>query len=284
LRIRPAVAAALLLIGGACERAQLAREIVVDPNAPPLRFCLEDNDAPRSRQKPESGFDWELMSAVAARAGRRYEVVWIPSDPKIIELEESTFPIRTLRRGRCDALASIPGAAALGEDADAVILSRPYSGGGFELVAAEAIPPDLFALRGKRVSVLSVSVAHMAAVALGMDWNAKLSAQAQLDDLDSGNVVAALVFGPSLAGLSHNPRQDFEIPEALRWNFHVATRRGGDAALAAAIDRALVELVDDGTVAELLERYDIPVRAPYPSTSTRASVRALQDAAPAGGG
>lgn len=247
----------------------------MDPNAPPLRFCLEDNDAPRSRQDPEGGFDWELMAAVAAGAGRRYEVVWIPSDPKIIELEESTFPIRTLRRGGCDALASIPGVAALGEDAEEVVLSRAYYGGGFELVAPKEIAAELGALRSRRLSVLSVSVAHMVAVALEIDWHADLSAPAQLESLDSGRVDAALVFGPSLAGLGREPRGDFEIPEALRWNFHIATRSGGDPELAAEIDRALGRLVDDGTVTTLLERYDIPVHAPFPSTSTRASVRAL---------
>ncbi len=284
MRIRATWAATLLLCAAACEPAATNRPVAIDPDAPPLRVCLEENDAPRSRQEPESGFDWEVMAAVAARAGRRYEVVWIPSDPKIIELEESTFPFRALRRGLCDALTSIPGAEALGEDGEGLTLSRPYYGGGFELVAPAEIAPDLSALRDKRVSVLSVSVAHMAAVALEMDWNAALSPQQQLDDLERGEVDAALVFGPSLAGLGSEAREDFEIPVALRWNFHVATRSGGDPALAAAIDRALAELVEAGTVRGLLERYDIPLRGPYASTSTRAAVRALQDAPPAGGG
>lgn len=271
--------AALVLAGGGCERAD--RPIAVDPAAPPLRVCLEDRDPPRSQQEPESGFDWELMRAVAARAGRRYEAVWIPSDPKILELEESTFPVRALKRGDCDALASIPGAAALGEDAEDVVLSRPYYGAGFELVAPASVAPDLFALRGRRVSVLSVSVAHMAAVSLEMDWHASLSAVAQLKRLDKGEADAALVFGPSLAGLHHESREDFEIPVALRWNFHIATRRAGDADLAAAIDKALGELVDDGIVTELQRRYDIPAHGPYASTSTRAAVRALRDEAAA---
>ena len=277
MRARALFATALWFAAAGCGPAQIA----VDPDAAPLRFCLEDNDAPRSQQDPEGGFDWELMAAVANGAGRRFEVVWIPSEPKIIELEESTFPIRALRRGDCDALASIPGAAALGEDADEVALSQPYYGAGFELVAPDTIPPQLDALRDRRLSVLSVSVAHMVAVALGIDWHADVSAAAQLESLEGGRVDAALVFGPSLAGLHRGARADFEIPEALRWNFHVATRRGGDPELAAAIDRALGRLVADGTVRTTLERYEIPVHAPFATTSTRASVRALVEA---GGG
>lgn len=241
-------------------------------------MCLEDHDPPRSQVEPESGFDWELMAQVAARAGRPYEVVWIRSNPKIIELEESTFPVRALRRGDCEVLASIPGAASLGEDAETMTLSRPYYGAGFELVAPAEIAPDLSALRGRKVSVLSVSVAHMAAALLGLDWHAELSASAQIEALEAAEVDAALVFGPSLAGLSREPREDFEIPVALRWNFHVATRRGEDPELEKAIDTALGALAADGSVNALLRRYDIPVHAPYSSTSTRDAVRALGEA------
>lgn len=255
----------------------------VDPDATPLRVCLEDNDPPRSELATESGFDLELMAEVAARSGRRFEAVWIPSDPKIIELEESSFPFRAMRRGECNALASIPGGGALGEDGENVDLSRAYYGGGFELVAPATVAPDLFALRGRPVSVLSVSVAHMAAVHLGMDWYASLSAPEQLEALERGRVDAALIFGPSLAGLGRGPREDFELPVALRWNFHVGTRRGVDPALAEGVDRALGELLEEGRVEELLRRYDIPLRGPYATTSTNAAVEALREEAAARG-
>ncbi len=257
--------------------------VAVEPNATPFRVCLEDADPPRSVLASESGFDLELMGLVAERAGRRFEAVWIPSDPKIIELEESSFPVRAMRRGECNALASIPGSGALGEDAEEVVLSRAYYGGGFELVAPATVSPDLFALRGRPVSVLSVSVAHMAAVHLGMDWYASVSPEAQLAALERGRVDAALVFGPSLAGLGHDPRDDFELPLALRWNFHVGTRSGGDPALAESVDRALGELLAEGRVEELLRRYDIPLRGPYATTSTNAAVEALRGEAAARG-
>ena len=271
----PAALVALLL--AACDGQRSAAPPAVDPDATPLRLCLEDNDPPRSQQEPEGGFDLELMAAAAARAGRRFEVVWIPSSPKIIELEESTFPVRTLRRGDCNALASIPGAAALGEDADELVLSRPYYAAGFELIAPEEIAPKLEALRGRPVSVLSVSVAHVVAEIYGMDWLAAVTAENQRKAVDAGAVEAALVFGPSLAGLGLSRRADFEIPEALRWNFHLATSRNGDPELAAAMDRALGELIEDGRVDALLERYDIPIHAPYASASTRASLRAMRE-------
>ncbi len=237
-------------------------------SAPVLRVCLEDRDPPRSERVPQRGFDVDVMREVARQIGRRLEPVWIPSEASVTELEESSIPVRALQRGRCDALASVPGPDALGADAEAVALSRAYYGAGFEWVGAEAILPDLAQLRGRRVAVLSVSPAHQIAAALGMEWRAEVNATEQLRRLDEGRVEAALVFGPSLAPLGRTARADFVPPPALRWNFHIATRRREAGISLAAIDYAVAELLESGRIGELLLHHGLPVRLPFESTFT----------------
>ena len=251
----------------------------------PLRVCLEDSDPPRSQRSGERGFDLDVMREVAARAELQLQVVWIPSAPKVIELEESSFPLRALRRGRCAAIPSVPGPEALGEDARQLHLSRPYYGAGFELItgADAALPTALGALRGRRISVMSTTVAHLAAVRYGMDWRAEASIAQQLQSLDTGQVEGALIFGPALAPRGRTPRSDFSIPPALRWNFHVATRRGRDPELAARIDTALDEMLRDDRIAALLHKYGIPAHPPFATTSSRETLRELgPDAAETG--
>lgn len=260
----------------ACSEQEGQRVAAADEFAP-LRVCVEDNDPPRSTRAELRGFDIDVMRAVAAESGREVEFVWVPSAPKIIELEESSFPTRPLRRGECDVVPSLPDAMSLGADAEWIALSRPYYGAGFELIAAETVPADLFALRGRKVSVISVSVGHMAAALIGMDWRAALSVEQQLDELDRGIVDAALIFGPALAVVGREPRKDFEPPDVLRWNFFLGLRDGeADAALRDAVGAALDRIIARGEIETILQRYGVPVHAPFPTTSNHKAMDRLR--------
>ena len=85
---------------------------------------------------------------------------------------------------------------------DALALTRPYYGVGFELVAPHGVPADLAALKGRKVSVQNASVANLAAVRLGLDWTAQTTAKAQLETLDGGRAQAALVWARAASTLS----------------------------------------------------------------------------------
>jgi len=273
-RPRAAALLAVLALAAACTSTE--RREAVGLGALPLRVCLEDRDAPRAVKEPIGGFDVDVLSEVAERIGRRLEPVWIASEAKVTEIEDSTFPVGRLRRGECDAIASIPGAAALGEGADRVALSRPYYGAGFEWVGSDAFPPELSALRGHRVAVLSVSPAHQAAAALGMDWRADVSAADQLRRLDEGKVEVALIFGPALAPLRRTSRRDFVPPVALRWNYHIGTRSAEASDLLAEIDRALGDLLDAGRIQALLRANGLPDHLPFNEVFSREQLRMLR--------
>jgi ABC-type amino acid transport substrate-binding protein len=243
--------------------------------AEPLRVCFDDHDAPRAEKSSGAGFDVELMGLVGARIGRPLEAVWIESDPDLKDVDDSDLPLKPLAKGKCDAVASVPGDLALQGMHDVLALTRPYYGAGFELVGAAGLPNDLAALKGRKVSVQTTSVANLVAVSLGLDWTAQTTARAQLETLDGGKAEAALVWGPDLGPAGRKPKSGFTPPTVLRWNEHVATRKR-DEALRSAIDGALADLGASGKVRELLVKYGVPTHEPFDKVFSSQDLAAIQ--------
>ena len=243
--------------------------------AEPLRVCFDDHDAPRAEKSTGAGYDVELMGLVAARLGRPLEAVWIESDAKMTDVDDTDLPLKHLAKGECDAVASVPGEMALQGMHGVLALTRPYYGAGFELVGPERLPNDLAALKGRKVSVQNVSVANLVAVSLGLDWTAQTTAKAQLETLDSGKAEAALVWGPDLGPEGRKPKSGFTPPVVLRWDEHVATRKR-DEALRGAIDGALADLGASGKVSELLAKYGVPTHEPFDKVFSPQDLAAIQ--------
>jgi ABC-type amino acid transport substrate-binding protein len=234
---------------------------------------LED-DAPRAHRGSGRGFDLDVMKAVANDAGARIELVWAPSRSGFSEIESSDLPLYRLARGECDAVASVPGSDSLGRLRDRLALSRPYYGAAFELIAAPDGPSTFAALRGRRVGVQLQSFAHLAAQSLHFDCRVEPSPRETLELLDTGEVDAALVWGPALATLGRAPDPRWAPPRALRWNEHVAVRRGSP--WLATIDRALERLAADGAFERLAREHGIPARAPFATVSDASALAELR--------
>ena len=247
-----------------------------EPEAEPgvFRACLLEDDAPRAHRAAGRGFDLEVMAAIAAQAGARFEPVWSPSRSGFSEIETTDLPLGRLARGECDAVGSVPGVASLGRLRDAIELVRPYYGAAFELVASGALPGRLESLAGRRVGVQLQSFAHLAAQALELDWRARPSPAETLDLLDRGEVDAALVWGPALGPLGRGAHPEWSPPRALRWNEHVAVRRGSP--WRDTIDRALERIVASGEIERLARAHGIPARAPFATTSDNSALAELR--------
>jgi ABC-type amino acid transport substrate-binding protein len=240
----------------------------------PLRVCLLEDDAPRAQRASGRGFDLDVMKAIATDAGAAFEPVWIPSHAGFSEIEASDLPLPRVARGECDAAASVPGADSLGRLRDRLALSRPYYGAGFELIAAADGPATLGQLAGCRVGVQLQSFAHLVAQSLGLDWRVRPTPRETLELLDTREVDAALVWGPALAPLGRVPRPDWTPPRALRWNEHVAVRRGSP--WLAAIDRTLKRLETEGALERLAREHGIPAHAPFETVSDAGALAELR--------
>lgn len=236
-----------------------------------LRVCFGDNDAPRADKAAGTGFDVDVMRAVAARVGRTLESVWIEQEPKMTEVEKSDLPLPDLIKGRCDAVASIPGVDALGGTGGQVELSKPYYGVGFEFVSSPDGPADLSQMKGKTIAIQFVTVGHMAMQALGLKWMGSDTPDGQIAALDAGEADAALVWGPALGPLKRAPLAGTSPMQALRWNQHVATRKS-DTALTTAIDTALTGMMASGEITKLMQAHGIPIHEPFDSVFNQLSL------------
>ena len=93
--------------------AFLALTVSASEAAAPLRVCFDDHDAPRSMKDGGKGYDVEIMTLVANKIGRTLEPVWIETEPGMTEVDDSDLPLKPLAKGKCDAVASVPGDMAL---------------------------------------------------------------------------------------------------------------------------------------------------------------------------
>ncbi len=244
--------------------------------AAPLRVCLLTHEGALADKAKGVGFDVDVGRAVAAQMGRAFVPIWIENQAKMTDVDDSDLPLMPLAKGKCDAVPSVPGPEALDEDLKPyVTLSRPYYGAGFEMVGPKGTSANLNDLHGKKVSVQSVTVAHLVAVALGLDWSAQPTPAEQIAALDSHVVDAAIVWGPTLGEFKRAPVAGYTPPSILRWNESFATRTS-DAETTKAVDAALAALMDDGKIAALQKANGIPPRAPFAKTFDPGALRMLQ--------
>lgn len=240
-----------------------------------LRVCFGEYDAPRADKASGKGFDVDVMRAVAEHMGRTLQPVWVEQEAKMTEAESSDIPLPDLARGRCDAVASVPGPDALGRTGGKLALSQPYYGAAFEFVAKPGGPADLSQMKGKRIVIQFMTVGHLAAQSMGLTWTGATSAGEQIAALDKGEADAALVWGPALGPLKRAPLPGNAPVEALRWNEHVATRQS-DTELGRAIDTALGEMLASGEAARLMRAHGMPPHAPFNSVFNQAALLKLQ--------
>ena len=252
----------------------------------PFKVCVLTHNAPYAIGENKRGFDVETAAAVAAKLGRKLELVWTDNNPHIDEIDDSDFPLRKLAKGACDAIFSMPGPASdTLRETPAVTLGAPYYGAAFELLSCESTPPvRLRALRGMTVAIQSQTVAHFAALMVKAKPNNYFSLDAALDGLRKHETETALLWGPTTGWRLLNAAQKvtqrcgfvagYEPPAAVRWNLSVATRTD-DEGLRKDIDGALANMHASGELETLATRYGIPLHGPFDGTYSLGALNEL---------
>ena len=252
-----------------------------------LSTCLLQDNAPYSERDKEEGFDYDLAKYLASQVGRTFRPEWIPNHTRILEIDDSDFPLFRLKKGKCDAIFSVAGPSNKTlKGHDTLSLGKPYYSAGFELVEC---PPTgrfktLSELGGVPVAIQSQSVAHFELLRAGGVSVTTFSLNEALQK--SVEVGVGLLWGPAVGSNLTSPkvrspdpaknqgyvklsgtdscqlRTDFQLPSRLLWNFHVATRKG-DSQLRDDLDKALILAAENGKLEALLEKYGIPDRRPF---------------------
>jgi len=241
--------------------AALAASALVAPaaGADPFRVCADPDNLPFSKSEgPERGMYVELAELVGKQLNQPVEYTWYATQMQRRALRN------TILQGACDAVFALPANSEY--KARGLQRSQPFLEVGYAIVAAPGFSfNSLEDLKRQRLAVQFSTTPHIFLSTLdGFKTTTFRTAEEALTALANGEVDAAFLWGP-VAGYENKKHWDSRwrvTPVAghdLSGAVAVAVRSGKDA-LAADIDRALVELKPQ--IAALAEKYGFPRQAP----------------------
>lgn len=233
--------------------------------APPFRLCADPDNLPFSSQNAATpGLYVELGRDIAARLGRPFEPVWVPT-------YFAKRAIRTsLLAGKCDGFVGVPDDPEL--MGPRLVFSKPIVSLGYALVAPKTVPlRGLADLSGKRVAVQFASPPQdLVATRSDIQAVTVLSPEEGMQDLAGGKADVGFLWGPSAGWVNQTALHGaYAItPVAgprLQWAAAIAFPRE-QTALRDEIDGVLAGL--SGTIDALMAKYGFPVAAPLQPAAT----------------
>ena len=249
---------AILVFGLVHGHPSAARSLAAVKDTGTIGLCAHPNSLPfASKDGKRHGFQVDLARALAQRLGVSLSEDWIISRYDLF-------------RANCDiVMDSIADRKA--QEESGLSLSRPYRRSGVALTVRAgdhriAKLDDIG--KGMKVGVLSGSIVSMKLSQRGIETTPALFEDEVLDMLDTKEVDAAAVT-PTSAGyynLTHPGHKlrviyAFDHEPDLSWNVAVGMRRPDDA-LREAIDKAMAEMMSDGTIKRVYASYGIEFQPP----------------------
>jgi len=197
----PLIAITATLAGGGISRAQtndgtdLSIELV-DPKV--LRVCADPRNLPFSNDKGE-GFENKLGELFAEKLQKKLDYMYFPQAVGFVRM--------TLAAHRCDVIMGFP------QGDDLVQGTNPYYRTAYALVAGQGSGLDEVAtlgderLKGKHIGIVAGTppatnmavnglMADAKSYPLMIDTRIDSSAEAMINDLTSGKIDAAILWGP----------------------------------------------------------------------------------------
>ena len=250
-----------------------------------LKVCLLEDNLPYSSRHAKTGFDYDVGNLLAERLDEQFIPVWISNSRQILEIE-GDYPFRRLVNGGCSLILSVPGPVKkMGEgNSPAIMLGDAYYGAAFEVLSRSRDGALSFkSLKGRKVAIMSQTVAHFALPKIGATPTTYFSVKEALLGLSLGEADAGLLWGPTSGWLlskldsGENPIKRLKEglpPAALSWNIHFATRLE-DAPLRTRVSAALQEFRESGQLSRLMDYYHFPDRQPFKVTHSPSTFHEL---------
>jgi polar amino acid transport system substrate-binding protein len=201
-------------------------------------------------QKPEHliGFECELADAIAAKLGVRAQMVQNEWDQLIPALGRGNFDI------------ILNGLEITPDNQQHIAMSLPYFVYAQQIVTRRASEgmTNLETLKGKRVGVLSSSVAQRLVEKMGgADLRIYPGNVESFRDLKAERIDAVLLDLP-IAIFYAKPDADLKFSgEPFAPGYYGVGLRKEDASLIAAVNKAITELAGDGTLERIYRKYEV---------------------------
>jgi glutamine transport system substrate-binding protein len=259
LKLFARVAAALgaLLVGSATQAVGGPVAASAAKEARSLTVCADPDSLPLSSSAGQpAGYDLEFAEEIARNLGAQLKVHWYAS-------EYIGRVYRQLVAGNCDFFVGAPTDKRVEGANPQVVLSRPYLTAGFVVVVGPQVTAKtLDELKGRRIGVQMNTMADFQVFELGFDRGLYHRQKDIFKALESGEVQAAVMWGPVFGWLAKNqPAAKLRVLADARAEFAfplaVAVRKD-DPELLAEINRAIEGLGKSGRRDEILARYGFP--------------------------
>jgi polar amino acid transport system substrate-binding protein len=270
-RVAILAVAATALAGAALGRAEDEDALSRAKTRGTLTACVDPYNFPYSANNQDPpGFDVEIARAIGARAGLRTAFFWADTGTR-------GGLGRALRQSimarKCDFFMGI-GAGPDSEEElreKKLALTRPYLGLGYILVVQG--PADQAArladLKDTKIGVPMSTPVDAYLFDNGYQRALYLRNREIIKAMVAGEIDAGMVWSPTLAiSRAEFPDGKFRAapgytPEpGLRWNLAIAVP-SGEAAMKRLLDDAVGELLKDGTIKKIVDRYGIPFFPPF---------------------
>jgi ABC-type amino acid transport substrate-binding protein len=238
-----------------------------------LSACADPYEFPHAQQNSDPpGFDVEILRAVAKRAGMRLDLVWVNTASRG---GTSRAFRQSILAGKCDVFL---GMSDSGDDdmlMNKLAFTRPYLGMGYILVtqgrAAGMTTLDEFRNADIKVGVSMSTPMDDYLFMNKIPRDLFMGTKRILDAMMKGELDASMLFSTTLGTVQNDyPNATFKmvpgfVPmEGLRYNAAWVVRKG-DKSLQAFINEGLGELLDNGKIKEIVERYGVPFYPPFAS-------------------
>ena len=217
----PLIAITAIFAGGGICRAQtndgtsLSIELV-DPKV--LRVCADPRNLPFSNEKGE-GFENKLSEFFAEKLEKKLDYIYFP--------QAAGFVRMTLAAHRCDVIMGSP------QGDDLVQGTNPYYRTAYALVAKQGGGLDDVAtlgddrLKGKHIGVVAGTppatnmtvyglMANARSYPLMVDTRIDSSAEAMINDLTSGKIDAAILWGPMAGFYARKASPPFHVTPLVK--------------------------------------------------------------------
>lgn len=238
-----------------------------------LTACADPFEFPHAQESGDPpGFDVELMRAIAKRGGMRLSMVWVNTASR--GGTSRAFRQSILAR-KCDIFL---GLSDNGDDdmlMNRLVFTKPYLGTGYVLVtqgkAAGRTGLDQFKEGDLRVGVSMSTPMDDYLFTNKIPRELYLGSKRMMDALSKGDIDAAMVFSTQLGMVAVDyPKASFRMVtgyqplEGLRYNAGWVVRKE-EKPLLRFLNEGIDELLSNGTVKAIVERYGVPFYPPFNS-------------------